>query len=81
LVPGGVLPNQFLTAKLWDVGHTSPYGRRGDLTTIQEAIGVHHAGEARPSGERFAALPEEDQGAIVEFLRTLQVLPPGGSRS
>ncbi|GBC77361.1 hypothetical protein HRbin08_00837 [bacterium HR08] len=68
--------NQFLTRKLWDVGSTAPYGHRGDLTTITEAI-LHHAGEARPQRERFQALAQEDQAAIVEFLKTLQVLPPG----
>ncbi|MCS6815825.1 MAG: hypothetical protein N0A16_07590 [Blastocatellia bacterium] len=75
-VQDGVPTNQFLTRKLWDVGSTAPYGHRGDLTTITEAI-LHHAGEARPQRERFAALREEDQAAIVEFLKTLQVLPPG----
>jgi hypothetical protein len=75
-VQDGVPTDQFLTRKLWDVGSTAPYGHRGDLTTITEAI-LHHAGEARPQRERFVALPEEDQAAIVEFLKTLQVLPPG----
>lgn len=69
-------PEQFLTRKLWDVGSTAPYGHRGDLTTITEAI-LHHAGEARPQRERFAALKEKKQAAIVEFSKTLQVLPPG----
>jgi len=76
MVQDGVPTDQFLTRKLWDVGSTAPYGHRGDLTTITEAI-LHHAGEARPQRERFAALPEEAQAAIVEFLKTLQVLPPG----
>jgi len=76
LVQGGVPVDQFLTRKLWDVGNTAPYGHRGDLTTITEAI-LHHAGEARPQRERFVALAEEDQAAIIEFLKTLQVLPPG----
>jgi len=75
-VQDGVPPEHFLTRKLWDVGSTAPYGHRGDLTTITEAI-LHHAGEARPQRERFAALREEEQAAIVEFLKTLQVLPPG----
>lgn len=75
-VQDGVPTDQFLTRKLWDVGSTAPYGHRGDLTTITEAI-LHHAGEARPQRERFAALSQEEQAAIVEFLKTLQVLPPG----
>ena len=40
------IPNdQFLTAKLWDVGNSAPYGHRGDLDTIFAAI-VAHGGEA-----------------------------------
>lgn len=79
LVQGGVPTTQFLTRKLWDVGNTAPYGHRGDLTTITEAI-LHHAGEARPQRERFAALTPERQGEIVEFLKQLQVLPNGSPR-
>jgi hypothetical protein len=44
-----------------------------------EAI-LHHAGEARPQRERFAALPGELQSEIVEFLEQLQVLPNGAPR-
>jgi CxxC motif-containing protein (DUF1111 family) len=79
IVQSGVPINQFITRKLWDVGNTAPYGHRGDLTTITEAI-LRHAGEARPQRERFAALPKDLQGEIVEFLKQLQVLPNGAPR-
>ncbi len=79
MVQGGVPVDQFITRKLWDVGNTAPYGHRGDLTTITEAI-LHHAGEARASREAFSALPASDQAAIIEFLRSLQVLPEGADR-
>jgi len=65
----------FLTRKLWDVGNSAPYGHRGDLTTITEAI-LAHGGEARATRDAFVALPTADQAAIVKFLKTLQVLPP-----
>jgi hypothetical protein len=68
--------DQFITRKLWDVGNTEPYGHRGDLTTMTEAI-LHHAGKARPHRERFAALSRNQQDEIIEFLKQLQVLPPG----
>ena len=71
--------DQFITRKLWDVGSSAPYGHRGDLTTITEAI-LHHAGEARPQRERFAALSQTQRNQIVEFLRQLQVLPSGCAR-
>jgi hypothetical protein len=79
VIQNGVPTNQFITRKLWDVGNTAPYGHRGDLTTITEAI-MHHAGEARPQRERFAALPNAQQNEIVEFLKQLQVLPNGAPR-
>ncbi len=79
VVQGGVPTNEFITRKLWDVGNTAPYGHRGDLTTITEAI-LHHAGEARPQRERFAALSKEEQNNLVEFLKQLQVLPNGAPR-
>jgi mono/diheme cytochrome c family protein len=66
----------FLTRKLWDVGNSAPYGHRGDLTTITEAILVH-GGEARASRDAFVARSVEEQAAIIKFLKTLQVLPPG----
>ncbi len=67
---------EFLTRKLWDAGNTDPYGHRGDLTTLTEAIHFH-GGDARDSRDAFFALPQEDQDAIIEFLKTLQVLPEG----
>jgi CxxC motif-containing protein (DUF1111 family) len=63
----------FLTRKLWDAGNSGPYGHRGDLTTLTEAI-HHHGGEARSSRAAFFALPAPLQGAIIEFLKSLQVL-------
>jgi Di-haem oxidoreductase, putative peroxidase len=67
---------QFLTHKLWDVGNSGPYGHRGDLTTITEAI-YFHGGEARASRDAFFALPQANQDAVIEFLKTLQILPDG----
>ena len=79
LLQSGVPVDQFITRKLWDVGNTAPYGHRGDLTTITEAI-VHHAGEARAQRDRFVALSKDQQGEIIEFLKQLQVLPNGSPR-
>ena len=64
--------SQFLTAKLWDAGTSSPYGHRGDLTTISEAI-AHHSGEAKASKMRYVALSDDDRAAIRLFLKSLQV--------
>jgi cytochrome c peroxidase len=64
----------FLTRKLWDVGNTDPYGHRGDVSTITEAI-LLHGGEGRASRDAFAASSAADQKALVNFLKTLQVVP------
>jgi cytochrome c peroxidase len=79
LIQNGVPVDQFITRKLWDVGNTAPYGHRGDLTTITEAV-MHHAGEARPQREKFAALSKDQQAEVIEFLKQLQVLPNGSPR-
>ncbi len=65
----------FLTRKLWDVGNSAPYGHRGDLTTIAEAI-LAHGGEARSARDLFLASAAQDQIAVVKFLKTLQVVAP-----
>src|SRR6266404_1833166 len=79
LIQNGVPVDQLITRKLWDVGNTAPYGHRGDLTTITEAI-LHHAGEGRPQRERFVALGKDQQADVIEFLKQLQVLPIGSPR-
>ncbi len=66
----------FLTRKLWDVGNSDPYGHRGDLTTITEAI-LAHGGAARASRDAFVGLDIAGQAELVRFLQTLQVLPEG----
>jgi hypothetical protein len=66
--------DMFLTAKLWDVGNSAPYGHRGDLDTIYAAI-INHGGEATRSEGAYEALSAPQQKAIVVFLRTLQMPP------
>jgi cytochrome c peroxidase len=66
----------FLTRKLWDVGNTAPYGHRGDLSTITEAILVH-GGEGRASRDAFEASHLDNQKALVAFLKSLQIAPQG----
>jgi hypothetical protein len=73
-VPGVPRPTrEFLTRKLWDVGNSDPYGHRGDLTTITEAIS-EHGGEARGARDAFFGLTQDQRNAVVEFLKSLQVL-------
>jgi hypothetical protein len=62
----------FLTRKLWDVGNTSPYGHRGDVTTIAEAI-LLHGGEGRASRDAYAAASDSDKTDLIKFLKSLRI--------
>ncbi|HEY3457023.1 MAG TPA: di-heme oxidoredictase family protein [Bryobacteraceae bacterium] len=64
---------KFLTRRLWAIGSKPNYFHHGQFTTIREAI-LAHSGEALASREAFSALGSYGQGAVVEFLRTLQLL-------
>ncbi len=64
--------HHFLTAKLWDVGNSGPWGHRNDLDTIYETIAAH-GGEATASTAAFEALSDADQLAVVVFLTTLKM--------
>ena len=66
------LYHRFLTAKLWDVGNSGPWGHRNDLDTIYEAIAAH-GGEAAASAAAFEDLSDADQLAVVVFLTTLKM--------
>lgn len=65
---------EFLTRKLWDVGSSAPYGHRGDLSTITQAIHFH-GGDARASRDSYFALPAMERAAVIDFLKTLQITP------
>ena len=67
---------RFLTTRLWSVGSKPNYFHHGQFTTIREAI-LNHFGEASASRKAFEALYPWGQGSVIEFLKCLQVLPPG----
>jgi hypothetical protein len=67
---------RFLTKRLWGIASQPTHFHHGLLTTLRQAV-VAHAGEALAQGQAFAHLPAADQNALIEFLKTLQVLPPG----
>ena len=62
--------DEFITAELWGVASTSPYGHRGDMTTLDEIIKAH-GGEARQSRDKYVALPDNQQQDIIAYLKTL----------
>jgi Di-haem oxidoreductase, putative peroxidase len=67
---------KFLTKRLWGAANEPPYFHHGLFTTLRAAV-LGHAGEAMQSRQAFQALPEYDRDCLIEFLKSLQVLPPG----
>lgn len=67
---------RFLTKRLWGAANEPPFYHNGLFTTLRQSV-LAHAGEALASRQAFQALSAADQDAVIEFLKTLQVLPPG----
>jgi hypothetical protein len=68
---------RFITRKLWGFyNQGGAFMHHGKFTTAREAVEAHD-GEARPQRLAYAALPPEMQNSLIEFLKSLQVLPPG----
>jgi CxxC motif-containing protein (DUF1111 family) len=68
--------SRFVTKKLWGAANEPPYFHHGQYTTLRDAIQAH-AGEAEASLTAWDGLSPYGRDAIIEFLKTLQVLPPG----
>ena len=68
---------KFITRKLWGFyNQGGAFMHHGKFTTAREAIEAHN-GEALASRLAFDSLPAQQQDYLVEFLKSLQVLPPG----
>jgi len=71
---------KFITRKLWGFyNQGGAFMHHGKFTTAREAVEAHN-GEALAQRKAFDALSEEEQNDLIEFLKSLQVLP-AGSRS
>lgn len=68
--------SKFITRKLWGCANEPPYFHHGRFTTLRQAIGAH-AGEALSAKAAWDGLSDYGRDSIIEFLKTLQVLPPG----
>jgi hypothetical protein len=78
--PGFFAGNQkFITRKLWGLYNSGPFGHSGKFTTMRDEINFGHNGEAKASRLAFQALQPAQQDSVIEFLKSLQVLPPGTS--
>ena len=62
----------FMTAELWGVGTTAPYGHRGDITTLDGVIRAH-GGEARQSRDRYVKADDATRSNLIAFLKTLVI--------
>jgi hypothetical protein len=76
----GTLVTQFVTEPLWGVATTAPYGHDGRSINL-DAVIRRHGGEAEQSRRRYAALRDDDQHKIQEFLETLVLFPPDDTAS
>jgi hypothetical protein len=71
---------KFITRKLWGFyNQGGAFMHHGKFTTAREAIEAHN-GEALAQRQAFDGLSSAQQNELIEFLKSLQVLPPG-SRS
>jgi hypothetical protein len=66
----------FLTRRLWGVASQPTHFHHGLFTTMRQAV-LAHAGEALGQRKAFEGLAKYEQDALIEFLKSLQVLPPG----
>ncbi len=64
----------FMTAELWGVGSTAPYGHRNDFTTLDGIIRAH-GGDGRAARDAFIAASDEDRSDLIAFLKTLVIEP------
>jgi CxxC motif-containing protein (DUF1111 family) len=69
---GFVARDSFITAELWGVADTAPYGHRGDLTTLDAAI-LAHGGEGRAAREAYMALGQAERDDLITYLKTLRM--------
>jgi hypothetical protein len=66
----------FLTKRLWGAANEPPYFHHGLFTTMRRSV-LEHSGEALESRKAFESLEPHQQDCLIEFLKSLQVLPPG----
>ena len=67
---------KFLTRRLWGAGNSGPYFHHGLFTTMRQAV-LAHGGEAAQTRQAFVGASRDEQDAVIEFLKSLQVLPAG----
>ena len=69
---GAELDTLFTTARLWGVADSAPYMHDGRALTLREAI-LMHGGEGREARDAFASARQEEQMAMIRFLKSLRI--------
>jgi hypothetical protein len=67
---------RFLTKRLWGAANEPPLFHHGQFTTLRQSV-LAHSAEAIESRWAFQRLSAYERDSVIEFLKTLQVLPPG----
>lgn len=76
IIQNGVPTSVFITKKLWGFYSEPHFLHNGRCTTLQHAI-LAHGGEAQVARDNFANLPDAERRKVIEFLKSLRVLPEG----
>ncbi|MEM7349321.1 MAG: di-heme oxidoredictase family protein [Acidobacteriota bacterium] len=76
----GTVITEHITEPLWGVGSTAPYGHDGRSINLDSVI-RRHGGEAASVTAAYAALSDNNQRKIIEFLQTLVLFPPDDTAS
>jgi len=76
----GTIQKEFMTAPLWGVGSTAPYGHDGRSISLKEVI-LRHGGEANRSQQKFRRLSTHQQDQVLKALRSLILFPPDNTAS
>ncbi len=72
IIQGGVPTEQWMTRRLWGFASEPPFLHHGRATLISDAIKAH-GGSANGARNRFIGLPQEEQDALIAFLKTMTI--------
>ena len=72
IIQGGVPTEQWMTRRLWGFASEPPFLHHGRATLISDAIKAH-GGSANGARNRFIGLPQNEQDALIAFLKTLTI--------
>ena len=72
IIQGGVPTEQWMTRRLWGFASEPPFLHHGRATLISDAIKAH-GGSANGARNRFIGLPQDEQDALIAFLKTLTI--------